>query len=387
MRVAVATTHPIQYQVPWLRMLSAREDVDLHVYFAMVPDASEQGREFGVSFEWDTPLLEGYAYSVLENTAPVPSLTSFSGCDTPSIVGAIRSGGYDAVVVNGWGTKMALQALWACRRYGIPCVVRGEANGLRERGILKRLAHRLLFRQYAAFLAIGRQNRVYYESLGVWSARMFDTPYCVDNEKFARDAAQVRAHHTQADLRTTFGLAPNAPTFVFSGKFVEKKHPLDAVHALRRLCESGVDAQLLMVGDGPLRGTLESAAQGLPVAFPGFLNQSRIATAYAAADCLVLPSDAGETWGLVVNEAMACGLPAIVSDQVGCAVDLVRRGETGDVFACRNIAEMASQMAACANASDRWASRGNSASALVTQTHSFERVVEGALAALRAVLS
>ena len=76
----------------------------------------------------------------------------------------------------------------------------------------------------------------------------------------------------------------------------------------------------------------------------GFLNQQRIATAYAAADALVLPSNGGETWGLVVNEAMACGVPAIVSDQVGCAPDLITEGETGFSFPCGEVAALAERM-------------------------------------------
>jgi glycosyltransferase involved in cell wall biosynthesis len=89
-----------------------------------------------------------------------------------------------------------------------------------------------------------------------------------------------------------------------------------------------------MVGDGELRARCESlvAEQRLPVSFAGFLNQTEIPAAYAAADCLVLPSDEGETWGLVVNEGMACGRPAIVSDRVGCGPDLVEPGLTGAVF-------------------------------------------------------
>ena len=82
----------------------------------------------------------------------------------------------------------------------------------------------------------------------------------------------------------------------------------------------------------------------LPVSFAGFLNQTEMPRAYAAADCLVLPSDYGETWGLVVNEAMACGLPAIVSDRVGCGPDLVMEGKTGFVFSFGDAESLAERM-------------------------------------------
>ena len=382
-RVAMVTTHPIQYQVPWLKLLGSRPDIDLHVFFAMLPDSAEQGREFGVAFNWDMPLLEGYAYKVLENRAKQPSLTEWAGCDTPGVFGELKRGRFDAVLVNGWGSKTALQALLACRWLGIPCIVRGEANGLRARNTFKRLGHRVLLRQYAAFLAIGQENRRYYRSLGVGAENIFDTPYCVDNVRFADSAAEVRAEASRSEMRSGLGLQPDATTFLFSGKFVGKKHPLDVIEALRVLVDQGTrKVQLLMVGDGPLRSELERAAEGLPIVFAGFLNQSQIVRAYAASDCLVLPSDAGETWGLVVNEAMACGLPAIVSDQVGCAVDLVRPEETGAIYPCRDVGRLAACMKEATKAPEQWAEYGKAAKARIESGYAFERVVLGVLAAL-----
>ncbi|MGQ0799761.1 MAG: glycosyltransferase family 4 protein [Pseudomarimonas sp.] len=385
-RLAMVTTHPIQYQVPWLRMLGDRDNIDLHVYFAMLPSSQEQGREFGVAFDWDTPLLDGYQYTVLENVSAQPGLTTWSGCDTPGVYAGLRGGQFDAVIVNGWGSKTAVQALIACRRLRIPCIVRGEANGLRQRNWLKRLGHRVLLSQYSAFLAIGQQNRRYYESLGVSKALIFNTPYCVDNNRFAVVADQVRKSTQLAELRNRFGLDPKAKTFLFSGKFVDKKHPADAIEAIGKLLASnGPAVQLLMVGDGPLRSQLEQAAAGLPIRFAGFLNQSQMALAYAASDCLVLPSDAGETWGLVVNEAMACGLPAIVSDQVGCAFDLVIAGTTGQIYPCRDVSALAARMQEFAANVGRAAEMGSAARRHVESGFNFEGVVDGVLRTLSVV--
>jgi glycosyltransferase involved in cell wall biosynthesis len=382
MRVAMVTTHPIQYQVPWLQRLSAREGIELTVFFAMVPDAAEQGREFGVAFAWDLPLLEGYRYQVLENRARNPSATEFAGCDTPGVGRELRKGGFDAVIVNGWGSKTSLQALLACRMAGIPCIVRGEANGLRPRAAWKRLGHRSLLRQYARYLCIGSNNRAYYESLGVPPSRIYLTPYCVDNQRFRDGAEQHLRLEGKEALRLRFGLQPELPTFLFSGKFVDKKRPMDVVEALRLVEQRGGRAQVLMVGDGPLRGELESAAQGLPVRFTGFLNQSEITAAYAASDCLLLPSTHGETWGLVVNEAMACGLTAIVSDQVGSAVDLVTPGLTGERFPCGDVNAFAGCIEELSRDPARLAAMGKSARERVNGGYTFDHVVEGVVAAL-----
>jgi glycosyltransferase involved in cell wall biosynthesis len=378
----MVTTHPIQYQVPWLRRLAARPGVDLQVFFAMIPDAIEQGREFGVEFEWDIPLLDGYSYSVLENRASRPSLTDFRGCDTPQIYREIRRGRFDAVIVNGWVVKSCLQAVAACRLSGTPCIVRAEVNGLRPRARWKMAMHRLLLAQYAAYLAIGSNNRRYLLDRGVDPRRIFDTPYCVDNERFAQGAERWRAELAEAGLAQRFGLDPGRSTFLFSGKFVEKKRPADIVEAVASLSETERQrVQVLMVGGGPLEPELRSKAAGLPVWFAGFLNQSEITAAYAAADCLLLPSDSGETWGLVVNEAMACGLPAIVSEQVGSAVDLVREGLTGFVHPCGDVDALAAHLARAGRDRPALAAMGKEARKQL-EAYTFERVVSGVEAAL-----
>jgi glycosyltransferase involved in cell wall biosynthesis len=382
MRVAMVTTHPIQYQVPWLQRLSAKEGIDLTVFFAMVPDAEEQGREFGVAFAWDLPLLEGYRYQLLDNRARRPSVTEFAGCDTPGVGRELRKGAFDVVIVNGWGSKTSLQALQACRFAGIPCIVRGEANGLRPRAAWKRLGHRALLSQYSRYLCIGSNNRAYYESLGVPPSKIFLTPYCVDNQRFQVGAAHQLQAEGRGALRRRFGLDPDMPTFLFSGKFVEKKRPMDVIDAMRRLSGQGTGAQVLLVGDGPLRPELEAEARNLPIHFAGFLNQSEITAAYAASDCLLLPSNHGETWGLVVNEAMACGMTAIVSDQVGCAVDLVSPGVTGERFPCGDVNALAERIRALSDNPTRLGKMGAAAREHVNEGYTFDRVVEGVEAAL-----
>lgn len=343
-RVVFVTSHPIQYQVPVFRHLAVLEELEFSVLFAMLPDAAAQGAGFGVKFDWDVPLLEGYDFKVLDNVSSNPGVTRFLGCDTPGIFEELKALKPNAVIINGWVVKTCLQALWACKRLKIPCLVRGEANNLRRRPWWKRLLQTALVRRYDACLYIGKANKEFYEANGVGQDQLFFAPYCIENERFA-GAARVMAP-VRENLRGKWGIPVAATCFVFCGKFEDKKHPLALLQALANARQYYKDLFLLMVGDGKLRPQCEDLVTKakLPVTFTGFLNQSEIIAAYVAADCLVLPSDAGETWGLVVNEAMACGLPAIVSDQVGCAVDLVHPGMTGDVFPCGDIAELANRL-------------------------------------------
>jgi len=365
------------------RLLAARDDLDLVVLFAMLPDAAAQGAGFGLEFEWDIPLLEGYQYEVLDNVSAQPGVTHFTGCDTPDIRAVLKKHRIDVVVVNGWVVKTCLQALWACKRLGIPCIVRGEANNLRPRPWWKRILQRQLVRRYDACLPIGKANRDFYRSHGIPDRLMFDAPYCIENDRFERAAELARQR--RCEIRRRWLIPEDALCFLFCGKFETKKHPIEllrtfgeAVDRIELLRESSRDdhsasdntergatrydrvpIHLLMVGDGELKSKCETIARevtsafpasrslprtGLPVTFTGFLNQGQIIDAYVAADVLVLTSDHGETWGLVVNEAMACGRPAIVSDQIGCVSDLIQEGKTGWVFKFGDWGQLADRM-------------------------------------------
>jgi glycosyltransferase involved in cell wall biosynthesis len=384
LRLGLVATHPVQYQVPWYRALAAVPGVDLTVFYALLPDAHQQGVGFGVDFRWDLPLFEGYRHELLTNVAHRPSLGRFGGCDTPAIREVVRQRGLDACIISGWGGKTYLQALWACRRNGTPTVVRGESNALRKRSWPVRVAHRLLLRQYTAFLAIGKSNGDFYRRNGVRPDRIFSGPYCVDNEYFAREAERLRPR--RAEFKRRWGIPPSAYTFLFCGKLVKKKRPFDALRAVARAAEGepSISIHLLIVGDGPLRDECESLTkrEGLPVSFTGFLNQGEIPAAYVAADCLVLPSDYGETWGLVVNEAMACGLPAIVSDRVGCHPDLVNPGQTGAVFACGDIPGLARELRGFALGREQWPEITRKARSKAAE-YSVDRLLAGSLRATR----
>lgn len=384
MKVAFVASHPIQYQVPVFRELAARTDVDLTVVYAQIPDSKHQGAGFGVAFEWDLPLLGGYRYHVLQNVARRPCVTAYSGCDTPGITQHLRASQYDAVVVNGWVVKTCLQTLRACKKLGIPCIVRGEANNYRPRPWWKRVLQRQLVRSYDAYLPIGKANREFYRRYGIPDEVMFDALYCIDNERFEK-AAKAAAGR-QASIRSRWGVPDDVLCFLYCGKFETKKHPVELLRSMMRAIRQGVRIHLLMVGDGDLRTECEAIVQShqLPVSFAGFLNQSEIVDAYVAADVLVLPSDHGETWGLVVNEGMACGLPALVSDQVGCASDLIVEDETGWVFPSGDWRRLTDLLVKLSHKPDHVRGTASSCQASI-RTYSPLAAAEGIAAAVRQV--
>lgn len=382
LRLGVLATHPIQYYSPLYRRLAAEPGVDLRVYSAHRPTAEEQGVGFGVAFQWDTDLLGGYEHRFLRNVAERPGLDHFSGCDTPEIAEIVRAGRFDAFLVMGWHARSYWQAMFSCWRTGTPVLVRSDSQLPTDRSAWKRAVKRALYprflRRCAAGLAVGSRSEAYLRYYG--ARRVVRSPHFVDNELFARAAARAG----RAASRERWGIPPDALVVLFAGKLVPKKRPLDVVRAIARLGRP--DVHLLVAGEGELRDALlaEALALGVPVHLAGFLNQSEIPAAYAASDLLALPSDERETWGLVVNEAMASGVPAIVSRAAGCAPDLVVEGRTGFSHAVGDVEALSAALRSLAE--DRaCAERMGEAAAAHVRDYSVERAAAGVLAACERV--
>ncbi|MEP7305884.1 MAG: glycosyltransferase family 4 protein [Acidobacteriota bacterium] len=348
--LAIISTHPIQYQVPLWQALALDGRVPFEVWYLTDHGTRiSQDREFGRAFAWDIDTLSGYPHKFLD-VAAAASPGSFLKCRLrESLRRRLRSSGTEALWVQGWQVAAYWQAVWEARAIGAEVWLRGESNDLAPKALwkhgLKKLVLREFFQRVDRFLYIGAANRRLYQRYGVSDDNLYHAPYAVDNERFARQADVLRGK--RAEIRERWQIREDAFCVLFCGKFISKKRPLDLVKAARLLIatERLPNIHLLFVGSGELAKDIRDACQvvvdaeaagaetgnrgsALPKAsFAGFLNQTTISWAYVAADCLVLPSDHGETWGLVVNEAMASGLPCIVSSACGCVEDLPRAAE------------------------------------------------------------
>ena len=346
MRLAVLTSHPIQYQAPIFRELARR--MDLEVFFAHRPTPRQQSDAgFGVAFDWDIDLLAGYPNRFLANKARNPGVDHFFGCDTPAIAQALQEGGFDALLVCGWALKSYLQGIAAARRLDMPVLVRGDSHLLTPRRRLKawakQAAYPRLLRFFDAALYVGQNSLAYYRHYGYPSERLHFSPHCVDTGWFAARATPQAREALRADL----SIAEASRAIAFAGKLVERKRPLDLIEAAAQCRAGGCEIEVIMAGDGPMReAVLARAAQlGVRLHFLGFRNQSEMPAVYAACDGLALPSSGQETWGLVANEAQACGRPVVVSDQCGCAPDLAADRDTGRIFETGNVGALASALA------------------------------------------
>ena len=376
-KIGVVTTHPIQYQVPLFREIESRDEVELTVFYGRIPDAARQGEGFGTAFAWDLPLLQEYSWRVLEEASDAGETQN----TFPGLAHAYRQ--VDVMLVHGWQSTYMRKAWWKGLWADVPLLVRGDSNSLKPRARPVRQLHRLYLRPFTGYLYVGESNRQFYRNAGVSPDALYFAPRCVENRRFDEDWTQLKG--TRAEVRAELDIAESAVCFLFCGKFVEKKHPTAVVEAFARLWRNmDRSLHLLMVGDGELRPKAENRVpDGAPVTFTGFLNQTEIGEAYAAADVLVLPSDYGETWGLVVNEAMIFECPAIVSDRVGCGPDLVRDGETGHTVPFGDTEALADTMAQTAQHPERIPEMGAAARELVLSEYSIERAADGIVEAAR----
>jgi glycosyltransferase involved in cell wall biosynthesis len=349
-RLAILASHPIQYYAPLYRELA--KTIDLEVMFAHRATPADQARAgFGVAFDWDIELTDGYPSRFLTNVSRMPGSDRFSGCDTPDIGERLRQGRFDALMVLGWHLKSYVQGIMAAKRRRLPVLVRGDSQLATPRSALRRMvktaAFPALLRMFDAALYVGQRSRAYYHHYGYPSRQLFFSPHCVDNAWFfgrATEAERMR-------IRNRFGIGGDVTLILFAGKLVAFKRPQDLIGAAALCRARGERIEILIAGDGELRPSLVIAAReaNVPLHMLGFCNQTEMPAAYAAADCLVLPSDERETWGLVANEALACSRPIIVSDACGCGDDLARDGVVGRVFPLGNIEALATAIQSVRN--------------------------------------
>ncbi len=408
----ILTTHPIQYQVPLWQALAADGRVPFEVWYltdhAVKPTMD---REFGKAFAWDLGrgTLEGYSHRFLKvNKDWTLHPTAFRGVRLEEDLRPLfKQAGATVLWVQGWQKLAYWQAVSQAKQAGMQVWLRGESNDLAPtpwwKWQVKRVLLGQLFRKVDRFLCIGSANRRLYRKLGVPEAKLGSAPYFVDNERFARQAEALRP--MRQAIRAEWGIPENAFCVLFCGKFIPKKRPLDLVKAVNQLNQAGGlrgdrPIHILFVGSGELGAELREsvnvvydadsasttsssgtsassdtllsgirpptygASPSAPTSalrpptsdfrassasFAGFLNQTEISRAYVAADCLALPSDHGETWGLVINEAMASGLPCVASDACGSAEDLVKPLSNGAVFELGDTAGLASSIKTISN--------------------------------------
>jgi glycosyltransferase involved in cell wall biosynthesis len=393
-KVAYFVSHPIQYQAPLLRRIAQERDIELTVFFSS--DLSVRGyadKGFGgVQVKWDVPLLDGYAHEFLPGLRKNGTLGFFTPMSL-GIFSRLRRGKFDAVWVHGYHTMDALHAFVAAKLLKIPVLIRAESTlDDRPRGwqklAFKRLFFAFLRQMVKGALPIGKKNEEYWRASLGQDIPLFFMPYAVDNHYFSSRALQASSH--RETLRSALNLTPGLPVFLFASKLQNRKRCIDLLEAFFRLSPGrGVEppAYLLIAGDGEQREAIEHRIRESGVSnirMLGFQNQSELPRLFDLCDVFILPS-IYEPWGLIVNEVMNAARAIVVSDQVGCAPDLVRDGVNGFVFPAQDVHALARALR-CFVDDPSLAPRMGKQAAETVAAFSFEEDVKGLRQALAFVV-
>ena len=383
-KIIFLLSHPIQYFSPLFVEMTKNEDLDLTVLYCDDYGSRDKNvhPEVGKIAGWDIPLLEGYNYKFLKNNSWKPSIfNGFFGLMNFEIFKALKNERGSFLVIHGWTYATNFLAVAVGKLSGLKLCLRAE-NPLNQELLKSKRALFLRkiffkyfwFKLFDYFFYIGSQNKKLYEYYSVKKEKLIFTPYSVDNDRFKAEYEKFKDRKTE--LRNELGLPADKKIILTSGKYVPKKRPMDLLKAYHILNDKST--ALVFLGDGELRKEMENyiAANNLvSVYLTGFKNQSEVGKYFSASDVFVLPSGAGETWGLVVNEAMIFALPVVVSNIVGSCEDLVSEDSNGFSFETGNIAELKLKLDSLLN--NRSLTEFGQNSQKIIERNSFQNIING----------
>jgi glycosyltransferase involved in cell wall biosynthesis len=368
--------------VPLYRLLAQDPRLRFTVVYASSGGVRPADAGYSSPVAWDVDLLSGYD-SIFLKRAHTNPIGGF-GLRDLDVVPVLRRLRPEVFWQFGYDSLTHLLAASTERFARVPILFGDDQTLLHRRPAWKQALKRpllgALFANQRA-LYVGTENRRWFEKYGVQGARMFYVPYACDDALQA-DAARLALQKDR--VRADFGIEKDAgPVVLTVSRLIDKKQPLMVLEAFSQT-RARIQCSLLVVGTGRLEPAMREKveAEHIPdVVFAGFINQSRIARAYAAGDVFVLMSRIHETWGMVVNEAMTFQLPLVVSDKVGCAADLVLDGANGYVVPFDSTELLAERMTRLVSEPATRLAFGKESGRLVA-SHSYPVAAAGLLAAI-----
>jgi len=334
-------THPIQYRAPVFRVLHEKLPGFKVGFFNTAFDGKKwwfqevdkiPPQNFGLN------LVEGYPHFFL-NTSSLSLYQKFQ-----ALKETLNDYRPRAVMIYGYYQTEHWLLRLLTSQLNIPLIFVGETfdwRGSWFRKKIKRVLIRFFFRRVGEFIAIGKKTTQYYQNWGIASQKVTQAHYCTDLQPF--HLMDDEAILVRKKVRESLNIPENAFVMLFVGRLFERKRPRDLIQIHQNLRRSH-PVHTVFVGNGELQEELRFSTQSVEgIHWVGFKNQIELKKFYTASNLLVVPSEF-ETWGLVVNEAFSCGLPAVVTQTCGVADDLVVSGETGAVYPVGDVKAASSQI-------------------------------------------
>lgn len=337
-KIAIITTHPIQYYAPLFKLLA--NTIQIKVFYTWGISSLEKfDPGFRKKVEWDIPLLDGYNFEFIENISKDPGSHKYGGIVNPSILKEIQNFNPTTLLVIGWCYNSHLKVLRHFKGK-IPIYFRGDSTllGNNDRYIdkiktsLRRIALLCVYKHVDKVFYVGSSSKAYFKWAGIKETNLVFAPHSIDNNRFSKDYTKEAKH-----LKSSLLIPEEERVILFAGKLEPTKNP---ILLLKAFINANTQAlHLILLGNGKeeesLKKLAENSSKSNFIHFVGFQNQSMMPIWYNLSDVFCLTS-VGETWGLVVNEAMVCKKAVIVSDKVGCSVDLIQNQHNGWIFESGN---------------------------------------------------
>lgn len=372
---------PTPYRLGVQKRIASLWPGEFHMLFCA---ESEPGREWELDYgDLKPEFLPGKQWR------PSGQVNPFSFKWNPGIAKRLDASRPDAVMLSGYVHPTMWAAARWCIKNRVPYAVACESSARNSatsgwRWAVKRAVAGWVVRNMAFGLPMGRESAEYLRRFGPTNAPMHYFPNTPDTSHIVAEAERLAKTGGEPALREKLKIPPNFPIFLFVGRLIDAKRPLDAVQAFRKLDTVG-GAVLVVVGDGDQMEALREAAGEDPhIIFTGWLRDAtEIAGLMSIATAMLLPS-AHEPWGAVVNEAMAAGTPVISSDRVGAATELVEDGINGFLVPVGEVSGYADAMRSLLQDPARAEQMGAAAQAkAIAQGEEFaaSNLISGALAA------
>lgn len=335
----IIETNPIHYHAPVYRAIENKWGVQVKSLYGS--DFTLSGyfdRDFQTRFSLDIDVPSTPDQCTFLSRVSEGGARCFEEVTAKGMRQALSTLKVQAILVTGYSPLFHLHAFLNACRAAVPILFRAETTNFPARNHWRRSTRNLLLRflysKCARLLPIGKRSYSHYLQLGCPAQKLVLSPYCVDTKPFRCD--ETARQDLRSVTRAALGVSSDSLVLLFSGKLINHKRPLMILEAVRMLPETlRQRITVAYLGNGPELDSIlkfSNLAPSVNTVCIGFKGQSELSPYYHAADLFVLPSKS-ETWGLVVNEALHHGVPCVVTDTVGCALDLVQSGVTGEIAA------------------------------------------------------
>ncbi len=340
-KLAIITTHPIQYQIPLFKILK-KFGIEAYVFFASRHGMSLKNKdpEFLKKIKWNNEKYSLSGYRSFFSKNQKRNIDDFK-LSFDEIENKLKKEKFEHILILGWNNLHYLKSFYYALKLNIKIILRVETNLKSQVNIFKKIIKfiflRFLFKNITYFLSIGKLNRQFYLSHNIHQKKIFPAPYFVDNKFFSLKI-------TKNNIKKKFRLE-DKKIILFVGKLIDRKNPIEFLK-LAKQYQTKTNYHFIIIGDGYLKKDCKNFIKKNRlenVSLKGFVNQRELRKYYKMSELMIVTS-LYETWGLVINEAFCFQVPVICTSKCGAAKDLIINGKTGYTYKSGNLNQLKNRL-------------------------------------------